>query len=221
MKLFFSIFFISYSFLFAQQLKQNVFTLKPALGINVCQIHGDNYSGFNKIGFFGGLAVNAYLSKKTSLELGFYFSQKGARHIPNPAKGDYNFYSLNLNYIDLPLLLRYQLNKDYFISLGPSIAYLAGYSEEINYINYSGSYPFNSFEYGINFGLGKKIKDKFFVEVRTSNSFIPIRGYGGFTSNVYYSNIIAQAFNKGFYNNILTLLVSYKIDFKTKTNEPK
>jgi hypothetical protein len=198
-----------------------VFTLKPSLGVNVCQVHGDGYSGFHKLGLFAGVAVNAYLKPKSSLEIGFYFSQKGARHIPNPNKGDFHFYSLNMNYIDVPVSFRYQLNKDYFISLGPSIAILTGYFEEIDYVNYTGSYPVNLFEYGINFGLGKKIKDRFFVEIRTSNSYIPIRGYGSFVNNVYYSNFIAKAFNKGFYNNILTLFVSYKIYLKRKSIEPK
>ncbi len=207
--------------MFSQQLKENVFTLKPALGINVCQVHGDSYSGFNKVGFFGGLGVNAFLNKKSSLEFGFYFSQKGARHNPNPVKGDYNYYALNLNYIDLPVSFRYNLNKDFFITAGPSLAYLAGYSENINYVNYSGAYPFHKFEYGVNFGLGKKIKDRFFIEVRCSNSFLSIRPYGVFRSNVYYSNFIAQIFNDGFYNNIITAFVAYKIDLKRKSNEPK
>ncbi len=212
--------FIS-TFAFAQDAKNAVFSMKPSLGINACQVHGDGYSGYNKLGFFGGVAVNAKFNTKSSLEIGFYFSQKGARHVPNPEKGDYNFYFLNLTYVDVPVSFRYQLNKDYFITIGPSIAFLAGYYEEIDYVDFTGSYPFNSIELGTNFGIGKKIKEKFFVEIRTSNSFLPIRGYGGFVSNVYYSNPIAQAFNKGFYNNILTLLVSYKIDLKRKTSEPR
>ncbi len=219
MKFLFFIFFISSSHFFSQQIKENIFTLKPALGINASQIHGDSYNGFNKLGLFAGIAVNAYLNTKSSFEIGFYFSQKGARHIPNPVKGDFNFYFLNLNYIDLPISFRYNLNKDYFITLGPSVAYLINYYEEINYANYTNSYPFNSFEYGVNFGLGKKIKDKFFVELRTSNSFLPIRDYGAIASHVYYSNIIAQTFNKGFYNNILTLFLSYKINLKRQISE--
>lgn len=202
---------------FSQTNEKQIFTLKPSLGFNGCQIHGDSYSGFNKAGIFGGVAINAYLNKRTSLELGFYFSQKGARHNPNPDKGDYSYYFVNLNYIELPLLFRFHLNKDYFVTAGPSMAYLASYYENINYINYTGVYDFNPFEYGVNVGLGKKIKEKFSVEVRSSNSFTTIRGYGATATNVFYPNPIARAFNKGFYNNILTLLLTYKIDLKRKT----
>src|SRR4051812_2197564 len=83
----------------AQDNKKSVFTLKPTLGLNVCQAHGDNFNGFHKIGALGGLTVNSRLNNKTSIDIGFYFSQKGARHNPNPQKNDLAAYRLNLNYI--------------------------------------------------------------------------------------------------------------------------
>lgn len=211
-------FMLGYS-LFAQKPTEGVFTLYPSLGLNASQIHGDSYTGFNKAGAFAGVAVNARLSPKASLDLGFYFSQKGARHVPNPVKGNYNFYFLNLNYLDIPLSFKFLLNKNYFITLGPSFAYLISYYEEIDYVNYTGAYKFRDFEYGVNFGLGKKIKERFAVEVRSSNSIAPIRTYGSFTSTVFYPNPVAQFFNQGFYNNVLTLMVSYKINLKKQTSE--
>lgn len=204
---------------YAQSVSEGVFSLHPALGLNASQIHGDSYSGFNKAGGFAGVAVNTRLSAKASLDLGFYFSQKGARHVPNPEKGDYNFYFVNLNYLDIPLSFKFLVNKNYFITLGPSLAYLISYYEEIDYVDYTGAYKFQDFEYGINVGLGKKIKEKFAVEVRSSNSIAPIRTYGTFTSTVFYPNPVAQFFNKGFYNNLLTLMVTYKINLKKQTSE--
>jgi Outer membrane protein beta-barrel domain len=211
---------LNFSVLFSQTEKQ-IFTLKPSIGLSGAQIHGDNYSGFNKAGIFGGVAVNAFLNKKCSIEMGFYFSQKGARHNPNPEKGDYSFYYVNLNYLDMPILFRYHLNKDYYISGGPSIAYLLSYHEETERGDWTGDYPFESFEYGVNIGMGKKIKEKFSVEVRSSNSFMPIRSYGVIANLVFYPNAVARAFNRGLYNNVLTFLITYKIDLKRKTIEPK
>ncbi|MDO9000205.1 MAG: porin family protein [Bacteroidota bacterium] len=210
---------IFFSFIvLSQDNNKSVFTLKPALGINGCQIHGDNYSGYDKLGFFAGIAVNAHLKGKTSLDIGFYFSQKGARHNPKPAKNDFSYYRLNLNYIDLPLLLKFNVNPVYFITVGPSIAYLINYNENIDYVDFTGVYKFNRFETGVNIGLGRKIlKDKFFIEVRSSNSITSIREYGQLANLVFYPNPVARFFNKGFYNNILTLLLSYNIDFKKKS----
>jgi hypothetical protein len=193
----------------------SIFSLKPSLGVNGCQVHGDSYDGYRKIGFFGGLAVNAFINKKISLELGFYFSQKGSKHAPT--KDDPSYYRLNLNYIDLPLLFRYHLNTRYFFTIGPSLAYLISYNENNNYTNVTGNYIYNKFEVGINTGLGRKINDKFQVEVRFSNSIMPIRD---FYANVYYPNPIARLFTKGYYNNIVTLMLTYKIDLrKTRASQ--
>jgi hypothetical protein len=206
--------------LLAQNNRNNVFTLKPAFGLNGCQIHGDSYSGYDKLGLFAGVGVNARINEKTSFELGFYFSQKGARHNPNPKIGDYSFYRVNLNYIDLPLSLRYQVNPKYFITLGPAIAYLFSFNENVNYTNVTNMYTFNKLETGLNIGLGRKIADKFYVEVRCSNSIKPIRNYGIAGTLIPYPNAIARFFNKGLYNNILTFFIAYKLDLSRRiTNE--
>lgn len=199
----------------SQENRNNVFSLKPALGINGCQIHGDSYSGYNKVGIFAGAALNARFNKRASLDLGFYFSQKGSRHNPNPKSGDYSYYRVNLNYIDLPVSFRFRVNENYFVTAGPSIAYLASYSENINYTDMTGRYKFSSYEIGVNAGLGRKIKGNFYVEVRTSNSVNAIRSWG-MASTVFYPNPVARFFNKGFYNNIITLFFAYHIDLKNK-----
>ncbi len=203
----------------AQENNNAVFSLRPAIGLNGCQIHGDSYDGYNKLGVFAGASVNARINEKVSLELGFYFSQKGAKHNPNPKKGDLSHYNLTLNYVELPLTLRYMLNKRYFVNLGPSLAYLVSYHETINYTDFTGVYHFNPYEIALVSGLGRQVKDKINVEVRFTNSIRSVRDYG-IVSTVFYPNPVARFFNKGFYNNILTLLVTYNItSSKTKSNQ--
>lgn len=206
-------------FCIAAQTTEPLFSLKPSLGFNACQVHGDSFDGYNKFGGFGGIAVNARLKSRLSLELGFYFSQKGASHNPDPDKPNDSliYYRLRLDYIDMPLSLRYAVNSNYFITLGPSVGYLIGHKEVINYIDRTADSKFNKFEVGINFGLGRKINDKFSIEVRTSNSIRPVRSYGLAANMAYFPNPVARFFNKGFYNNILTLLVTYTLNFKKKS----
>lgn len=181
--------------------------------MNFCQIHGDNDAGFHKIGAFAGTAINAKFSDRISLELGFYFSQKGSRK--NPTKDDPTFFRIHLNYIDLPLSLRIMANSKYFITLGPSIAYLISSKVDINYSDYSDLFRFNTYEVGVNVGLGRKIGEKINVEVRSSNSILPVLSYG-FSSTIFYPNPVARFFNKGLYSNMLTLIFSYSIDLKKK-----
>jgi hypothetical protein len=190
----------------------NVFTLKPSLGINGCQIHGDNYSGFDKFGLFAGTAANARLGEKASFEIGFYFSQKGSRHNQNPKNNDYSFYRVNLNYMDLPLSFLYLINQKYFITLGPSVAYLISYREETERGDWTGDYPFNKFEVGVNIGVGANLGDHFAVELRSSNSVTPLRSYGILATQVYYPNPVARFFNRGLYSNLLSFFLTYRID---------
>ena len=195
----------------------SVFTLKFNLGINGCQVHGDTYDGYDKGGLYAGLGLNMAFSKVHQAEIGFVFSQKGARKNSNPSKGDYDSYYLNLNYIDMPLLYRLNLNKRWFITLGPSVAYLISYKEMDDGTDVTGTpmgNEFNKFELAVNAGLGARIRDGFEVELRSTNSILPVHDYGPGASNVYYQNPIAQLFNEGFYNNILTLFVSYTIKKK-------
>lgn len=197
------------------QSQESKFSLKPALGMTACQVHGDNYSGFNKVGFTGGAYVNAQLNKVLSTDLGLIFVQKGARKNSRPEKFDYTYYYLNLNYLEVPLLLRYQPNR-FFITVGASYAYLIDYYEESEAGNLTGKHPFDKSEYSCNIGLGMTFYKKFDVEVRSNNSFMPIRSFGsGYTP--YYGNFLARTFNQGYYNNILQIVFTYKLTPKKKS----
>lgn len=200
--------------------QNSVFSIKPCLGVSACQIHGDNYTGYDKLGFVGGVYVNAKLKKKISLEFGLLFIQKGAAHYQNPEKFDYTYYYLNLNYLELPLIFRYALNI-FFLTAGPSFGYLIDYYEGNELGNNTGTYPFKSFEYSFNVGLGMQFAKNFSVELRTNNSFVTIRPFPN-NFKPYYNNFIATYFNNGYYSNILTLTLYYKINPKTKSgNQPK
>lgn len=199
------------------QIAEPVFLLKPVLGINACQVHGDAASGYNKPGVNGGIVLNTRLSKKLSFDLGFVFTQKGAWKNQDPDNGDYNFFRINVNYIEVPTLLNAKLNSKYFITLGPSIGYLVNFNVHVNNTNYSDLYTFEKLEFSSNFGLGRKIKGNWLVEVRTNNSFLPILKYGRAANAVYFPNPVARFFNKGLYNNILTAYIIYEIHPKKKS----
>jgi hypothetical protein len=214
MRFFFWI-FLFFSVLSHAQTERKLFSLKPAFGVSGCQIHGDGYRGYRKFGVFGGAAVNIAFKEKISVDLGFYFSQKGARHNPNPEKGDLNFYHVKLNYLEVPLLFRFQLNPMYFATIGPSLAYLLSASE-YNQFGEVTNRAFNKFEPAVAVGLGRKVGEAFFVEVRMSNSLAPIRDYGLFQGNVYYPSTVNKLFKPGIYNNVLSFIVAYKINSQKK-----
>ncbi len=193
------------------------------LGFIASQVHGDSYRGYNKLGVTGGLYVNAQLSKPgkkgTSAELGVIFTQKGAKHNKNPQKNDYRYYYLNLNYIEVPLILRYH-NNGFFYTLGVSAAYLINYYEGSEVGNLTGIYPFQNMDYSCSLGIGTTLSKNMTMELRSSNSFITIRPFN-LPPNVYYNTFIGRTFNNGMYNNILVFSLYYKINLKQKSAEPK
>lgn len=209
LRVFIIIFFIAFSVAKAQIASK--FSLKPSVGITACQVHGDNYNGYNKVGAMAGLYVNAALKEKTSLEFGIIFIQKGARKNQNPDKFDYRFYYLNLNYVEVPLIVRWQHNK-FFFTLGGSFAYLINYYEASEIGQLTGMHPFKSTEYSLNTGFGMMLTPKIGVEVRANNSVVTIRPFTGFRP--YYNNPLARYFNNGSYSNIIQIAFTYKINSK-------
>jgi hypothetical protein len=61
------------------------------------------------------------------------------------------------------------------------------------------------------------IKDNWQIEVRSGNSFLPVRNYGIAANNIFFPNAVARFFNKGLYNNILSVSVLYQLKLKKKS----
>ena len=197
------------------QEKKNVFNLLLTAGVSPSQVHGDNYSGFHKIGIIGGAGLETVFSEKMSMNLSFLFIQKGAQKNQNLTKGDLTAYYLNLNYLEIPLLITYTQQKIIF-DAGLSAAYLVNYYEADQNMVYTGIFPFRKFDYCVKVGLGYNINQKWFVNFRSSNSFITTRP-NRIKQGIYYNNIISRTFNKGYYNNLLEFTLGYRI----KPNKPK
>src|SRR5687768_12714295 len=71
-------------------------------GFTTSQVSGDNLAGYNKAGLIGGLFVYREISKKFSLRMDFSYVMKGSRKAVHPEIGDFDFYVLKLNYIEVP-----------------------------------------------------------------------------------------------------------------------
>ena len=194
------------------QENSNAFNLLLIAGASPSQVHGDNYSGFNKLGAMGGVGVESVFSEKWSTSLSFLFIQKGARKNQDPEKNDLTYYYLNMNYLELPLLVAYKYKKLIF-DAGVSAGYLVSYYEGSEAGNLSGLYPFKKFEYSVKIGLGYALSPRWSFNLRSSNSFITTRP-NRIKQAIYYNNIIARTFNKGYYNNILECTLTYRINLK-------
>lgn len=197
--------------LYSQE-KSNTFNLLITAGVSPSQVHGDAYSGFHKLGAMGGVGVETLFNDKWSANLSFLFIQKGARKNQNAEKNDLTYYYLNMNYLEVPVMFVYK-QKKFLFDAGVSAGYLINYYEGSEAGNLTGIYPFLKFEYSVKIGLGYAISPKWSVNLRSSNSFITTRP-NRTRQAIYFNNIIARTFNKGYYNNILEFAVTYRINTK-------
>jgi len=78
-----------------------------AFGITATQISGDDLAGFNRAGFTFGIAAFLPVNEILATQLEMNFIQKGSREILE--EGDSTFYQLRLNYIEVPILIDYQI----------------------------------------------------------------------------------------------------------------
>jgi hypothetical protein len=190
-----------------------VFNTGVILGISGAQVEGDGYGGYKKLGFIGGGFVNTNLSKKMSAQFEIYFINKGAVDLAHPDKGDFDSFSLNLNYIEIPVSLRYNYHK-FMLEIGLYYGQLIGVSiadefgpREVN------RFPFKSYDFGGLIGIYYQLNDHFIFNFRSKNSIIPIRDFQNYDQNV---GILNKLFNRGWYNVDLNLSVRYQ--FRNKKN---
>jgi hypothetical protein len=174
-KLFLITFFILYTtFSFSQKFHGGLFA-----GVAASQISGDQLTGYNKAGIFAGGFTNYHFTEKLALQLEIYYIQKGSRKNPHPKSNDYTVYKLNLQYVEMPLLFKWEFSKRFFLEVGPSIGAVMNNTgkekDEGGVIPNTQRPVFNRFDFCGVLGMGVNISRNFKVNIRTIDSFIPVR----------------------------------------------
>jgi len=125
----------------------------------------------SKWGFHGGVLINVKLSDRLSLQPEVLYSQKGT-------KGAADSNRINLNYVDLPVLLRVATGLGgLFIEVGPQLGYLAGSDASIGSrtplarvtADFAGSYP--PFDLGYATGFGYQLANGLGLGLRYNGGF--------------------------------------------------
>lgn len=169
-------------------------------GISTSQVEGDTYAGFNKFGLDAGLMLNAKLNEKWSAQFELAFVQKGSKHNANPDQGDYRYYRMQLNYIEVPILVQYQLKKFTF-DLGPGFGYLINHHEDDFWGPITNPEPFKSIEISASVGVSYTIYNNLGATWRYSNSLLPIRTFS--------NPGVAATYNPGQRNNVMSFTLTY------------
>lgn len=145
------------------------------LGAITSQVAGDTYAGYNKIGLTGGAFVEIIFSDKNSVQLEILYSQKGSRNKPNTKNGDFSYYRLVLNYIEIPVSYIYHRDRLAFEG-GLYYGILLHSSQDTGGGEVDVVPPYLNYDFGGQVGVGYDlVEDKLALVIIGSSSILPTR----------------------------------------------
>lgn len=174
---------------------------------------------FHKAGFTAGGILNAKLSDKNSFQFEILYTQKGSLQ-PADSLNNFNYFQLNLNYIEVPLLFIHKFTfnvnkkpiKGFASEVGISLGALSGISQNNNtFYGIPDNKQFRNNEVAANIGFSYTIIDNLSLNVRYSNSIIPVVKNAQLLNGFFW-----YTFNKG---NNMVFYFSLRYIFKTSESK--
>lgn len=172
-------------------------------GIVTSQVDGDRLKGYDKPGIQAGIYVENTFKTFWTFSMGLNYIQKGSRKLSNPDIPGDRYYSLRLNYVELPIMIGFTIKKQYLVEAGIALGYLYKAREDVDGMGFlEPDPPFKSYDLPIKYGLGYKINEHLLLKFHHAYSVIPIRNHPG--NQTWY-------FDRGQYNNYLILSLNLRL----------
>ncbi|HRG89623.1 MAG TPA: hypothetical protein PLW44_11430 [Chitinophagales bacterium] len=176
-----------------------------SVGLNACQVDGDQQAGYNRLGFCGGVGVMVRYHRFLSTSVEIHYSMKGAKQrlVPNqnPAAGQ--LFQIQLDYIDIPVsLLNVHDKKLVMFSVGLTPSLLVRYKErdqaglDPTIVNPSYITP-KRFDLSAFAAFGFVIKQQFYIGAKFSYSVLSMRPP------------MPNSRSRGTYNNVINFRFMY------------
>jgi len=169
----------------------------PVAGFNFANVSGDDAKDNSmRISFHIGYGVNIHATDNISIQPQLLFSSKGAKFDTGNDKISYN-----LNYIEVPIWGRYNLESGLHFDFGPYIGFLMGATvdgdSEFDFggTTYKVKDNYKSTDFGVGFGLGYELENGLGIAANY---------------NLGLSNI-ADYENGDLKNNVIKLSLSYTL----------
>ncbi|MFO7723475.1 MAG: porin family protein [Bacteroidales bacterium] len=169
-------------------------------GMVASQVSGDQSGGYNKLGIYGGPYASFQIRESLRFQMEITYIQKGSTQNPSEDNGYYSYRS-KLNYVEVPLMLRYLHSDAFDFELGIAYSVLINSYEELYDVELN-ERPFYTHNSSLIAGIYYRFTDRWSANFRTSNSITPIRKHK--SGQTYRLNF-------GQTNNLLSLGLFYTI----------
>ena len=180
-KLLVSAILLATGFVNAQDVKFGV-----KLGLNIANISGDIEDNKSLFGANLGGFAEIKLSDKLAFQPELLFSMQGSK---------YEDIATKLNYINIPLLAKYNLNEKFSVLAGPQIGFLMSAKLKDSTKSVDIKEGFNTTDFGLNVGAGYNVTENILVDARY---------------NFGLSNILKDADGFSQKNSVFQLSIGYK-----------
>ncbi|MBT3207678.1 MAG: PorT family protein [Bacteroidetes bacterium] len=192
------ILFLSSFLSIAQEFDGGVFA-----GLVSSQVDGDQYGGYNKAGFQVGAFVNRKLTEKWGAQLELKYIGKGSRE--SDKKTGIIYYRSKLNYVEMPLLMNYSVDKFTFEGgIAGGVLINSGEEDESGELSIEYTKEFNKIEISGVAGFNYHPWDKIYLNFRFSYSLLPIRqNLSDNIPTIYYHQ-------KYSFNNLMSFAIYYQ-----------
>ena len=169
-------------------------------GLNVSQVSGDEYLGFNKLGLNAGFFVNRLIENHFYWQAEVKYGTRGVYQ--GPSDSDASLHKSAYHIVELPLSVNYLFDEKIMVELGTSPEVLIALQlwDKAGLMSIS-NYPENRrFGLSVFAGIGYWFNEKLMAGFRYTNSAIPFRDPEEWHNSQ----------NRGYFHNVLSFSLAYK-----------
>lgn len=140
---------------------QEFFKMGAKAGVNFANLVGDSEDAKMRTSYHLGIVAEIPISEKFSFGPEVLYSSQGAKFTEDGIEG-----SFKLDYVQVPLMLKYYAGPGFSLEAGPQIGFLASSEVEAEGVSVDTEDYFSSTDFGVNFGLGYKFVNGLFLQGR-------------------------------------------------------
>lgn len=134
-------------------------------GVNFANIVGDDADGDMRTAFHLGLVAEISFAEQFYFGPEILYSSQGSKEEFTMEGFDFEI-ETKLDYIQIPLMVKYYITEEFNVEAGPQIGFLVNSEAEMGDETEDLSDYTSGFEYGLNFGVGYKLYNGLFFQGR-------------------------------------------------------